>query len=123
MEEKTLKVSFKKRTEQQVKDGVKLNDADVPTVTTTYDFSKLTDTQILQWAQRGVTIHIQSQIKSGALKESNLLNATFEVPEPGDRKRLSTEDKITRLVADLLKKNVADVTPEDITAILNSVGH
>jgi hypothetical protein len=108
----TIEVSFKKRTEQQVADKVALNDAAVPTVKTTYDFSELTEEQVLQWAVRGVTIHIQAQLKSGALTDNDLDNKTFKVPEPGDRKRLTIDDKFDRLIADVLGINVKDLTDE-----------
>jgi hypothetical protein len=112
MNTNTVEVTFKKRTTQQILDKVALNDADVPTVKTTYDFSNLTEEQVLQWAVRGVTIHIQAQMKSGALKENALDNATFKVPEPGDRKRLTIDDKFDRLIADVLGINVKDLTNE-----------
>jgi hypothetical protein len=92
MNTNTVEVTFKKRTTQQVADKVALNDASVPTVKTTYDFSALTEEQILQWAVRGV-------------------------PEPGDRKRLTVEDKIRRLVADILKIKISEVTREQIALI------
>jgi hypothetical protein len=107
-----IEVTFKKRTEQQVADKVALNDAAVPTVKTTYDFSDLTEEQILQWAVRGVTIHIQAQLKSGAITDNDLDNKTFKVPEPGDRKRLTIDDKFDRLIADVLGINVKDLTDE-----------
>lgn len=115
----TIEVTFKKRTAEQVAAKVALNDASVPTVKTVYDFSNLTEEQILAWAVRGVTIHVQAQIKSGAIKESDLDNATFTVPEPGDRKRLAVADKVVRLVAEILKKEVKDVTQEDVDKVLN----
>jgi hypothetical protein len=117
MNTNTVEVTFKKRTTQQVADKVALNDASVPTVKTTYDFSALTEEQILQWAVRGVTIHVQAQMKSGALKDDALDNKTFKVPEPGDRKRLTVEDKIRRLVADILKIKISEVTREQIALI------
>jgi hypothetical protein len=117
----TVEVTFKKRTSQQVLDKVALNDADVPTVKTTYDFSALTEKQVLQWAVRGVTIHVQAQIKSGALKDDALDDKTFKVPEPGDRKRLTDGDKLRRLVAELLGKKVELVTDEDIITITKRI--
>jgi hypothetical protein len=108
----SVEVTFKKRTAAQVEAKVALNDTSVPTVKTTYDFSALTEEQILQWAVRGVTIHVQAQMKSGTLKDDALDNKTFKVPEPGDRKRLTIDDKFDRLIADVLGINVKDLTDE-----------
>lgn len=119
--EKTIKVSFKKRTAQQVADKVALSDAAVPTVSTTYDFSKLSDEQILQWALRGVTIHVQAGLKSGAIKDVDLDDKVFEVPAPGDRKRLTDEDKLRRLVGQLMGKDEKNVTTEDILLITKRI--
>jgi hypothetical protein len=116
-----IEVTFKKRTAQQVTDKVTLNDSAVPTVKTTYDFSDLTEEQVLMWAVRGVTIHVQAQMKSGALKDDALDNKTFKVPEPGDRKRLTDTDKLRRLVAELLKKEEKDVTLQDIMDVTKRI--
>lgn len=117
----SITVTFKKRTAQQIADKVALNDTAVPTVKTTYDFSKLTEEQILAWAVRGVTIHIQAAIKSGALKESDLDDKTFEVPEPGDRKRLTDGDKLKRLVAQLMNIDEKDVTLQNILDVTKRI--
>jgi hypothetical protein len=118
---KTIEVSFKKRTAAQLIAGIKLDSPDVATVTTTYDYSNLTEEEILQWAQRGVTIHIQSKIKSGALTEDDLANKTYSVPSPGERKRLTVKDNIRRLVAKSLGVPVEDVTDDMLMEVMGSL--
>lgn len=119
MELKKLNVSFRKRTAEQIEAKVKLNDATVPEFNVELDFSELDEEQVLLWAARGIIIHIQSQQKSGKLGE----NITkYVVPKSGDRARLSDTDKARRLVAALLKKDVAEVTDQEVLAVLTSLG-
>lgn len=118
METTTIKVTFAKRTEAQVHAKVATSHPDVPKVECTLDFGKLTDTEILQWAQRGVVISMQSKLDSGTITLDSLRDKTIEVPKPGDRKRLSDTDKIKKMVATILGIEVKDITPEQLAAVL-----
>ena len=117
METTKIDVTFAKRTEAQIEAKLATSHPDVPKVTTTLDFSKLTDTEILQWAQRGVVISLQSKLDSGTITLDSL-KGTVEVPKPGDRKRLTEADKVRKLVATLLGKDAKDVTDEEVMATL-----
>jgi hypothetical protein len=81
------------------------------------DFSKLTDTEVLMWAQRGVVISLQSKLDSGTITLASL-EGTVEVPKPGDRKRLTDGDKVRKMVATLLGKEVKDVTDAEVMETL-----
>lgn len=118
METTTIKVTFAKRTEAQVQAKVATSHPDVPKVECTLDFGRLTDTEILQWAQRGVVISMQSKLDSGTITLDSLRDKVIEVPKPGDRKRLSDTDKIKKLVAGILGKDVKDITDAEMLAVL-----
>lgn len=111
MELTKLKVTFKKRTSEQVESKVALSDPSVPEFGCELDFSKLSEEQVLLWAARGVKIHMQAALKSGQLKE---VPEVFVVPESGDRQRVSEGDKIRRLVAGLLGKKVEELTDLEV---------
>lgn len=116
METTTIQVTFAKRTAEQVEAKLATSHADVPKVTCTLDFGKLTDEEILQWAQRGVVISLQSKLESGSLTLKS--GDVIEVPKPGDRKRLSEADKMRKLVAGILGIEVKDVTDEQVMSTL-----
>lgn len=113
----SIEVTFAKRTAAQVEAKVATSHPDVPKVTTTLDFSALTDEEILQWAQRGVVISLQSKLDSGSITLESLAGSVA-VPKPGDRKRMSDAGKIKKLVATLLGCKVDEVTPEQMVAVL-----
>lgn len=114
----TIEVEFAKRTEEQIKAKMATSHADVPKAKCTLDFGKLTEEEILQWAQRGVVISVQSKLDSGALKLEDLAGKVYEVPKPGDRKRKSDTDKVRELVAKLLGKEPKDLTDEEVMQTL-----
>lgn len=118
MELKKLAVTFKKRTESQIEAKVALSDPSVPEFACELDFSDLTEEEVLLWAARGVKIHIQAQIKSGALKD---VPEVFKVPKSGDRQRTAPEDKIRKLVAGLLGKEISELTDEEVLTTINKV--
>lgn len=118
METTTIEVTFAKRTDAQVQGKVATAHPDVPKVTATLDFSELSDIEVLQWAQRGVIISMQSKLDSGTITLESLSGKVIKVPKPGDRKRLSDGDKIRKLVAQILGKEVKDVTDAEMVAVL-----
>lgn len=118
METTTIKVTFAKRTEAQVQAKVATSHPDVPKVECTLDFGRLTDVEILQWAQRGVVISMQSKLDSGTITLDSLRDKVIEVPKPGDRKRLSDTDKIKKMVATILGIEVKDITQEQLAEVL-----
>lgn len=113
----TIEVTFAKRTEEQIAAKVPSSSPDVPKATVTLDFGKLTEEEVLQWAQRGVVIAVQSKLDSGALTLAGL-GKVYEVPKPGDRKRKSDTDKVRELVAKLLGKEPKDLTDEEVMTTL-----
>jgi len=118
MELTTIEVTFAKRTEAQVQAKMATSHADVPKVTATLDFSELSELEVLQWAQRGVIISMQSKLDSGTITLASLSGKVIKVPKPGDRKRLSDTDKIKKMVATILGVDVKDITPEQLAAVL-----
>lgn len=118
MELTKLAVTFKKRTDAQVEAKVALSDPTVPEFACELDFSDLTEEEVLLWAARGVKIHIQAQIKSGALKD---VPEVFKVPKSGDRQRTAPEDKIRKLVAGLLGKEISELTDDEVLTTINKV--
>lgn len=91
------------------------------TVKVTYSFNNLSMEEILEWAARGIDITVQSKLRSGGLKVEELNGKVYNVPKPGDRKRLSEADKVKKLVATLLGKDVKDVTDEEMLTTINRV--
>lgn len=91
------------------------------TVKVNYDLSGLSESEVVEWAMRGIDITVQSKLRSGSLKYEDVHNKTYVVPKPGDRKRLSESDKIKKMIATLLGKKVEDVTDDEVLATITKV--
>jgi hypothetical protein len=90
-------------------------------VKVTYDFSGLSQDEVLEWACRGIDITLQSKLRSGGVKVEDVNDKVWNVPKPGDRKRLSEADKVRKMVATLLGLKVEEVTDEQVMQVINRV--
>jgi hypothetical protein len=91
------------------------------TCNVTYDVSGLSPEELGEWACRGIDIALQGKLRSGSVKYEDVNNKTYVVPKPGDRKKLSESDKIRKMIATLLGKDVSDLTDAEVLETVSKV--